>query len=202
MQKPTLLAAAALAVLLQCSVATLPALAAEHTVRVISDYKNLRMYFKPKRLTIAPGDTVTWVNEVKEAHNVLSFPDGFPDGAEGFISPDLTEAGQTWSHTFTAIGSYEYHCLPHLPMGMRGVVIVGRPSTDDEFHRPSKEEVAAYRDRLLEYFDEDEYQYKVREREQQGSLSPGLQEADPATRLALLQTRPTDAICLAPPPKR
>lgn len=140
----------------------LSAQAAENVVRVVTDYKNLRMYFDPKVITIQPGDTVTWRNMIMEQHNVLTFPDGFPQGAQGFVSPDLTEKGQTWSHTFTVVGSYEYHCLPHLPMGMRGVVIVGRPSREEEFHRPNREEVAAYRDRLLEYFEEGEYEYKTR----------------------------------------
>ena len=140
-----------------------PAVAEEHIVRVISDYKNLRMYFSPKMITIQPGDTVTWVNEVDEHHNVLSFPDGFPKGAERFISDDLTKADQSWSMTYTVPGTYQYHCLPHLPMGMQGLVIVGRPSTDGEFHEPSAAEVKEYRTRLLEYFDEDEYKYKDRD---------------------------------------
>lgn len=165
------LAMAALAVAMPLAATSCEASAEEHIVRVVSDYKNLRMYFQPKSITIEPGDTVTWHNEVKEDHNVLTFPDGYPQGADGFKSPDLKERGQRWSHTFTVIGTYEYHCLPHLPMGMRGVVIVGRPSRADEFHRPSRDEVAAYRDRLLEYFDEDEYQYKLR-RQQQGALDP------------------------------
>jgi len=153
----------ALLVALAALAAPAAAQAEEHRVRVVSDYVNLRMYFAPKLLRIKAGDTVTWVNEAQEQHNMLSFPDGYPEGAEGFLSPDLTQQGQTWSRRFTAPGTYEYHCLPHLPMGMRGAVIVDRPSEDDEFHRPSKEEVAAYRNRLLEYFDEDEYQYKTRD---------------------------------------
>ena len=48
----------------------------EHIVRVVSDYKNLRFYFSPKQLRIEPGDTVVWVNEAEETHNMLSFPDG------------------------------------------------------------------------------------------------------------------------------
>ena len=42
----------------------------EHIVRVVSDYDNLRMSFKPKTLFIKPGDTVTWVNEAAEDHNI------------------------------------------------------------------------------------------------------------------------------------
>ncbi len=141
---------------------TMPAAAAEHIVQVISDYENLRMYFKPKLLTIAPGDKVTWVNQANEFHNMLTYPDGYPKGAKPFISEDLTKKGQEWSHVFTVPGTYEYHCLPHLPMGMHGMVIAGRPSTESEFNIPTKQEVRLYRNRLLEFFDEDEYWFKDR----------------------------------------
>jgi plastocyanin len=40
-----------------------PLSAAEHIVRVITDYEKLRMVFEPASLNIAPGDSVTWVNE-------------------------------------------------------------------------------------------------------------------------------------------
>ena len=139
-----------------------PTAAAEHTVRVISDSDNLRMYFKPKLLNIAPGDTVTWINEADEFHNMLTYPDGYPKGAKAFASDDLAKKGQKWSHVFTVPGTYEYHCLPHLPMGMHGMIIAGKPSKENEFHKPTKQEVAAYRNRLLEFFDEDEYRFNGR----------------------------------------
>ena len=131
----------------------LPAQAAEHIVRVKTDLDSLHMAFEPKTLLIQPGDTVTWVNEAEMDHNMLTYPDGFPKGAEGFESPFMSQAGERWSHTFTVPGTYEYHCLPHLIMGMHGTVIVGEASKAGEFHVPSKSEVIAYRDKLLEYFD-------------------------------------------------
>ncbi len=128
----------------------------EHVVKVVSDLDNFRMYFSPKHLEIRPGDTVTWVNEASIDHNVMTYPDGFPAGAEGFESPFLSTAGEIWSHRFTTEGTYEYHCLPHLIMGMHGTVVVGAPSKNSDFHQPSAKEVAAYRDRLLEYFDQED----------------------------------------------
>jgi plastocyanin len=80
-----------------------------HIVKVVSDYVNLRMSFKPKTLLIQPGDTVTWVNEAAEDHNIVSYPDGFPKGAKPFSGPFLKKSGEKWSHTFTAKGTYEYH---------------------------------------------------------------------------------------------
>jgi plastocyanin len=140
-----------------------PAMAAEHFVRVISDYDNLRMYFKPKLLTVASGDTVTWVNEANEFHNMLTYPDGYPKGAKTFVSDALSEKNQKWAYSFTVQGTYEYHCLPHLPMGMHGMIVVDTPSKESEFHEPSKQEIAVYHNRLLDYFDDDEYRFKDRD---------------------------------------
>ena len=143
----------------------------EHIVRVVSDYDNLRMSFKPKTIVIQPGDTVTWVNEAAEDHNIVSYPDGFPKGATPLDSPFLKKKDEKWSYTFTVKGTYEYHCLPHLPMGMHGSVIVSRPSTAAEFHEPSAKEMQQYAKRLREYFDDDEFRYKPKNR--QANLSGG-----------------------------
>ena len=138
-------------------------MAAEHIIRIVSDYDNLRMVFEPKYLEIQPGDRVTWVNEANEEHNVITFPDGFPRGAEAFQSPIMTRAGEQWSQEFRVSGTYEYHCLPHLPMGMHGLIIVGRRSRSDEFHQPSREEIKAYRAVMLEWFDDDDVEMLERE---------------------------------------
>ncbi|MEZ5935133.1 MAG: plastocyanin/azurin family copper-binding protein [Alphaproteobacteria bacterium] len=116
------------------------------------------MMFVPKYLEIRPGDRVTWVNEADEEHNVITFPDGYPRGAEAFQSPIMTRAGDRFSHQFKIAGTYEYHCIPHLPMGMHGLVIVERVSNHDEFHQPSPAEVKAYRNLMLEWFDEGEFE--------------------------------------------
>ena len=137
--------------------------ATEHIVRIVSDYENLRMTFVPKYLEIEPGDRITWVNEADEEHNVITFPDGYPQGAEAFQSPIMTRAGERFSHQFEVPGTYQYHCLPHLPMGMHGLIIVGRLSDHEEFHKPTSEEVRAYRDLMLEWFDEDDFEMLDRE---------------------------------------
>ena len=136
--------------------------AEEHIVKIVSDYENLRMAFEPKLITIKQGDTVTWVNQVEEEHNVVTYPDGFPNGASALISPILQKKGERWSYTFKVKGTYDYHCIPHLPMGMHGQVIVERPSTVAEYHKPSRDEVNAYRLQLEKYFDDDEFKYKPR----------------------------------------
>lgn len=142
--------------------------AAEHIVRIVSDYENLRMIFEPKILIIQPGDTVSWVNEADEEHNVISYPDGYPRGAIPIQSPILTKAGERFSHMFSETGTYEYHCIPHLPMGMHGVIIVGQPSKNDEFHEPSTQEIRNYRDLIREWFDEEDLE--ILEREERASF--------------------------------
>ena len=140
-----------------------------HIVKVVSDYENLRMYFSPKMLLIQPGDTVTWVNQADEDHNIVTYPDGYPKGAEAFASPFLHKKNQSWSYTFRVKGTYEYHCVPHLPMGMHGSIVVARPSPAEEFHVPSSAEVKRYRTRLEEFYGEEEFKYKPRsERHKKG----------------------------------
>jgi pseudoazurin len=137
-----------------------------HVVNVVSDEAAGRMYFEPRMLFINPGDTVTWINRGDEEHDIITFPDGYPEGTNAFQSPLFEHAGERWSHLFVKQGTYEYHCLPHLPMGMRGMIIVGRPSEQGEFHAPSSAEVAAYRQQMLEWFGDD-VAFELREQRDQ-----------------------------------
>lgn len=142
-----------------------------HIVEIVSDYENLRMAFRPKRIVVQPGDTVTWVNLVAEEHNVVSYPDGYPKGAKPLLSPYLKKKGEKWSYTFTNKGTYEYHCIPHLPMGMHGKVVVSRPSEAMEFHEPNAAQMKEYAARLREYFDEEEFKYKSRGQRHENGVS-------------------------------
>jgi len=141
-----------------------------HVVKVVSDEAGGRMYFEPKVLYINPGDTVTWVNLGDEEHDIITFPDGYPEGTAAFQSPLFEHAGEQWSHVFAKEGTYEYHCLPHLPMGMHGMIIVGRVSEQAELHVPSSAEVAAYRHQMLEWFGDD-VAFEPREQRDQAGQS-------------------------------
>lgn len=98
-----------------------------HIVKMVST-KDGRQFFDPAELTIKVGDTVRWVNECEEGvactHSAQAYPDKIPAGAEAFDSGLLTEQGQQYEHTFTVPGEYEYFCLPHEALGMKGKVIV------------------------------------------------------------------------------
>ena len=133
--------------------------AAEHVVKIVSDYDNMRMVFEPQNIKIQPGDTVVWVNEADESHNMMTYPDGYPKGGKAFKSPFLDKAGQTWSQTFEKEGVFEYHCIPHVMMGMRGKVIVGDDAIMKDSNIPTPEERAEYRNEMLEFFDEDDFEY-------------------------------------------
>lgn len=74
-------------------------------------------YFDPSVVTIDVGDTVTWINGGSLDHDVVA-RDGSFSAPGGF---------DTYSHTFTAPGTYEYYCTPHGAFhnfGMFGTVIV------------------------------------------------------------------------------
>ena len=133
--------------------------AEEHIVKVISDYDKMRMVFEPQNLQVAVGDTVTWVNEADEDHNMLTYPDGYPLGSKAFSSPYLEKAGDKWSYTFEDEGIFEYHCLPHIMMGMRGKILVGDISKNLAMNIPNYEEAKAYRDAMLDFFDEEDFEH-------------------------------------------
>jgi plastocyanin len=60
--------------------------------------------FTPPALPIHPGQTVTWVNNGKQVHTVVSDP-GY---ANQFDSGGLA-SGQKFSFTFPSVGSFSYH---------------------------------------------------------------------------------------------
>jgi plastocyanin len=72
-----------------------PALAATRTVDIT------RTGFVPDRLTIDPGDTVTWTNKDSAQHQVVADQGSFPS------SPAL-QPNQTYSHRFVRSGMFSY----------------------------------------------------------------------------------------------
>lgn len=70
--------------------------------------------FIPAEITVAPGTTVTWVNNEAMPHTVV-------DQNKGFRSKMLAKEA-TFSFTFTTAGDYDYLCSIH--PNMKGKVIV------------------------------------------------------------------------------
>ncbi|MBI3420155.1 MAG: cupredoxin domain-containing protein [Proteobacteria bacterium] len=109
----------------------LPAFAKDYTVKMVTDDDIEDSYrFDPDKLTIQPGDTVNFVNDQNDKHDVVF--ESVPKAAEFAKSPMLRKKGQSWSYTFTHPGTYKYHCHPHAHWGMRGVIIVGKPSKPED----------------------------------------------------------------------
>lgn len=69
-------------------------------------------HFTPQTMTVAVGDTVTWTNDDSTSHIV---------SIDGVESPELFK-GDSWSHTFTAAGAFDYVCTIH--PSMKGTITV------------------------------------------------------------------------------
>jgi len=77
-------------------------------------------FYEPQFLAVNPGDTVVWKNYGGE-HTATS--------DEGFFGSDVLGFDEEFSHTFTDLGSYPYHCSLHgTPgFGMFGSIVVSEP---------------------------------------------------------------------------
>ena len=96
---------------------TVPAFAAEHTVKMLNSGKDGMMVFEPAVLSVNKGDTVKFV-ATDMAHNSASV--FTPPGAtpwRGAMSRDI-------SVTLDTPGVYIYECTPHNMMAMVGVIQV------------------------------------------------------------------------------
>lgn len=74
--------------------------------------------FDPSSLTIPVGTTVRWVNDITRLHTIT------PSGHSEWSRQEMTSAGQTFTHTFNAIGTFNYFCEPHESAGMTGTITV------------------------------------------------------------------------------
>lgn len=86
-----------------------------HNVSVMNNF------FDPSTLTIDVGDTVVWTNS-SGFHNVNGTQDTYPSNPESF--GNNTGSDWTFTHIFTAAGTYDYQCDPHVGLGMTGQIIV------------------------------------------------------------------------------
>lgn len=112
--------------------AATPALAKEVIVKEVTNYDAKKQnYFEPDKLTIQPGDTVTFENAQDEPHEVMFI--SVPKAVDEMImSPMHEKKGDKFSYTFTVPGTYKFHCHPHEKLGMEGTLIVGEASKPGE----------------------------------------------------------------------
>lgn len=85
------------------------------TVKMVSGKR-----FEPAVVTIKAGDTVTWTNTDTVLHSATAKAQ---NGKIPFNSGMLPK-DRSYSHTFTEPGTYDYFCVPHQNMGMKGQVVV------------------------------------------------------------------------------
>ena len=96
---------------------TVPPAAVEPPASVVQahnvEIKNFA--FSPTVLTIKKGDSVAWINSDSAPHTVTS-----DSGNE--IGSGTLPTGGTYSHTFNAAGTFEYHCSIHTSMKAKIIV--------------------------------------------------------------------------------
>jgi plastocyanin len=140
MKRVALLAAAALAVgAASLSAQARPARPAEgRVVRVQMTQNGAHYMFTPADFTVHPGDIVEFVNVSGFPHNVEFEASKIPAGAAEVLNqnmanrlgnlqgPMMTRPNQTYRVSFAGapVGTYEYFCLPHKALGMKGVITV------------------------------------------------------------------------------
>ncbi|MCA1403976.1 pseudoazurin [Ensifer sp. IC3342] len=102
------------------SILSVPALAADHEIKMLNKGADGVMVFEPSVIKASPGDTVTFV-PVDKGHNAETVKDMIPQGAEPFKG----KINEKLKVTLTEQGIYVVKCTPHFSMGMVAVVVVG-----------------------------------------------------------------------------
>lgn len=96
---------------------------AENWTVMMQDFR-----FDPDTLTIAAGDSVTWINQDAMQHTTTSGLNCQPDGR---WDSGLLNQGEAFGEPFPIQGTYPYFCIPHCQGGMTGAIIV-TPNTPTE----------------------------------------------------------------------
>jgi plastocyanin len=99
-----------------------------HDVKMVTTQSGAAGQFEPAAITVKRGDRIRWTMADGTAPHNVSFslaqgnPAGFTPPAD---SPLYTQAGQNFEVPADwAPGTYNYVCMPHAGMGMRGTITV------------------------------------------------------------------------------
>ena len=115
-------------------------MAAEVEVKMLNRGTLGAMTFEPALVQIQPGDSVHFIAADK-GHDAQSIDGMIPAGAQPFKGT----IGQDITVKFDVEGVYAYKCLPHFPMGMVGLVVVGKPTNLDAIKAAKVPPLAAKR---------------------------------------------------------
>ena len=113
-----------------------PATGQTHEVKMVGDEKGYR--FEPANLTVKAGDAVKFTMVSGGPHNVAFQEAEIPAAGKAQLTANIPNAAApltsqmllnpneavTVSFANVAPGAYNYHCTPHLAMGMKGVITV------------------------------------------------------------------------------
>ena len=116
--------------------AAAPITGTTHEVKMLGDAQGYR--FEPANITIKAGDGIKFVNVSGGPHNAAFDPAAVPADVKGQLSanmpnqmaelsgPLLVNPNEAYTISFANVkpGKYEYHCTPHLAMGMKGTITV------------------------------------------------------------------------------
>jgi len=106
-------------------------------VKMLQDAQG-KYHFDPADLTIKSGDGVKFIMVSGGPHNVAFDPAQMPADAKAQLSanmlqqvselssPMMMNPNETYTISFGKMppGKYEFHCTPHLAMGMKGTITV------------------------------------------------------------------------------
>lgn len=109
---------------------------ATHEVRMMMSGTTAR--FEPATVNVHPGDRVRFVVVSGGPHNVSFDPEkvpadvrrvltaAMPNPIQPLSGPLLLNEGDSYTISFAGVkpGRYEFFCLPHVGMAMKGVVVV------------------------------------------------------------------------------
>ena len=105
-------------------------------VKMVGDEKGYR--FEPADVTVKQGDGIKFVMVSGGPHNAAFDPAAVPANAKAQLTanmpnqmselagPLLVNPNEAYTISFANVppGKYEYHCTPHLAMGMKGTITV------------------------------------------------------------------------------
>ena len=105
-------------------------------VKMYADEKGSR--FDPVNITIKRGDGIRWTLVNGPPHNVAFWTDSIPAGASNVLQANMpnpmaalsgtmmTNPNETYTVSFAGVpaGTYHYYCVPHLALGMKGIITV------------------------------------------------------------------------------
>jgi LPXTG-motif cell wall-anchored protein len=84
--------------------------------------------FGPKVVTIRVGESVTWTDSGNNPHSVTSDTGAFDSSPNCPTQiPSCLQKGESYTHAFSSVGTYPYHCKIHGAaggIGMSGTIVV------------------------------------------------------------------------------